>query len=130
MSPPYGKPPARRSRPTQAVQPGEIQNNITGRHTMEQLALEVQRALAMVQDYGAFGIEKFRFRLLPLDAQARPTVLPDEHGHQVMAINIPDVPAEPVYRQDEPGGVGVMSASEASPSTAPTAPEAQRRSHR
>ncbi len=60
---------------------------------MEQLALEVQRALAMVQDYGAVGLEKFRFRLLPLDAKAAPMVLRDRQGQPVQVINIPDEPS-------------------------------------
>ena len=84
-------------------QPVEIQVNITDRHSIEQIALEVQRALAMVQDYGAAGLEKFRFRLLPLDLEGEPIILRDGQGEPVTIINIPDVPAEPVYRVNEPG---------------------------
>lgn len=108
MSRPYGKlPPGGRKKPD-APEATEIQVNITGRHTSEQIALEVQRALAMVQDYGAIGLEKFRFRLLPLDEEGAPMILRDGQGQQVTVINIPDVPAEPVYRANEPG-VGVMT---------------------
>lgn len=64
----------------------------------------------MVQDYGASGMEKFRFRLLPLDAQGAPMILRDGQGGQVTIINIPDVPAEPVYRENEPG-VGIRAAT-------------------
>ncbi len=92
----------------EAPQATEIQVNITGRHTVEQLALEVQRALAMVQDYGATGMEKFRFRLLPLDEQAAPMILRDRAGEQVTVINIPDEPEPPPYRKNEPG-VGVAT---------------------
>lgn len=118
MSRAYGKRPSSSRNQPAMQQPIEIQVNITGRHTMEQLALEVQRALAMVQDYGAAGLEKFRFRLLPLDKEAQPTVLLDEQGNQVTTINIPDVPAEPAYRRNEPG-VGIASGDRTG--TAPSA---------
>jgi hypothetical protein len=99
----------------------EIQVNIHERHTIEQIALEVQRALAMVQDYGAIGLEKFRFRLLPLDAEGLPMILRNGQGHQVTAINIPEKPAEPVYRKNEPG-VGVRTATQTPTSKAGITP--------
>ncbi len=102
----YGRmPPGGRKQPD-APQPVEIQVNLTRRHTMEQLALEVQRALAMVEDYGAAGVEAFRFRLLPLDDKAKPLILRDEQGRQVTKISIPAEPEQPPYRANEPG-VGV-----------------------
>ena len=106
----YGKYPAKGRQQPAVAQLGEIQVNITGRHTIEQLALEVQRALAMVQDYGAAGVERFRFRLLPLDEDAVPKALHDAHGQPVTTINIPDTPPEPVYRENEPG-VGFVPVS-------------------
>ena len=106
MSRPYGRRPPSSGKQPDAPAATEIQVNITGRHTMEQLALEVQRALAMVEDYGATGLENFRFRLLPLDHDGVPVVLRDEQGQQVTVINIPDVLPQPAYRQNEPG-VGI-----------------------
>jgi len=103
----YGKFPAKHRNQGAPQQATEIQVNITGRHTIEQLALEVQRALAIVQDFGTFGVEKFRFRLLPMSQDAEPMILRDEQGRQVTVINIPDMPAEPAYRLNEPG-VGVV----------------------
>jgi hypothetical protein len=86
--------------------PAEIQINITGRHTLEQLSLELQRAVARLQDHGITGVEKFRARLLPLDEAAAPMAAWDQHGQQVLTINIPDLPPEKPYRDNEPG-VGV-----------------------
>lgn len=120
MSHPYGKFARSGGKGPEAPQPVEIQVNITDRYTIEQLALEVQRALAMVQDYGAIGLEKFRFRLLPLDHDGAPMVLRDEQGRAVTVINIPDVPAVPVYRQNEPG-VGIVPANRPADTTTPTA---------
>lgn len=118
MSRPYGKRPSANRKQPDAPQAVEIQVNITERHTMEQVALEVQRALAMVQDYGAVGVEKFRFRLLPLDRDGMPMVLRNEQDQQVTAINIPDVPPTPVYRENEPG-IGVLSKAHPNRSASP-----------
>jgi hypothetical protein len=115
----YGKIPRGGRKQPEASQPAEIQVNITGRHTMEQLALEVQRALAMVQDFGAAGLEKFRFRLLPLDARAEPTILRDRAGQIVTTINIPDEPPEKPYRENEPGLAASAATSERAPGAVP-----------
>lgn len=90
MSRPYGNTPRGGRRQPEAALPVEIQVNMRERHTMEQLALEVQRALAMVEEFGAFGVESFRFRLLPLDADGRPVILRDGQGKAVTAIHIPE----------------------------------------
>ena len=122
----YGTLPSRSRKQHSGAEATEIQVNITGRHTMEQLALEVQRALAMVQDYGVIGLEKFRFRLLPMDADAKPMILRNELGQQVTTINIPDVPAAPVYRQNEPGvGISPVAPAKTNASAA-TSPNAVR----
>ena len=108
MSRPYGKTPMHGRKQPGAEQATEIQVNITDRHSIEQIALEVQRALAMVQDYGVVGLEKFRFRLMPLDEKAEPMILRDMQGRQVLTINIPDQPEPPPYQKNEPG-VGVTT---------------------
>ena len=104
----YGKTPRPRRQPPTAPT-AEIQINITGRHTLEQLSLEVQRAIARLQDHGIAGVEKFRVRLLPLDEAAAPMAVWDDDGQQVLTINIPDLPPEKPYRDNEPG-VGVSPA--------------------
>ena len=85
----------------EALQPTKVQVNITGRHTVEQLALEIQKAVAMVRAYGATRLEKFRFRLLPLDQKAAPMILRDGQERQMTVINLPEEPEQPVYREDE-----------------------------
>ena len=104
----YGRTQRPNRQPSIAL-PAEIQINITGRHTLEQLSLELQRAVARLQDYGITGVEKFRVRLLPLDEAAAPISVLDDHGQQVLTINIPDLPPEKPYRDNEPG-VGVSPA--------------------
>ena len=104
----YGKTPRPRRQPPSAPT-AEIQINITGRHTLEQLSLEVQRAIARLQDHGIDGVEKFRVRLLPLDEAAASMAVWDDDGQQVLTINIPDLPPEKPYRDNEPG-VGVSPA--------------------
>ncbi len=104
----YGKP-ARSSRQPPTAPPAEIQINITGRHTLEQLSLELQRAIERLNVHGITGVERFRVRLLPLDDAAAPMTVWDAHGQQVQTINIPDLPPEKPYRDNEPG-VGVSPA--------------------
>lgn len=105
----YGKTKRPNRQPPIAL-PAEIQINITGRHTLEQLSLEVQRAIERLNVYGITGVEKFRVRLLPLDETAAPMSVLDDHGQQVLTINIPDLPPQKPYRDNEPGvGVSVRS---------------------
>ena len=104
----YGKTP-RPSRKLPTAPSAEIQINIIGRHTLEQLSLEVQRAIERLNVHGVTGVERFRVRLLPLDNAAAPMTLWNEHGQQIQAINIPDLPPEKPYRDNEPG-VGVSPA--------------------
>jgi hypothetical protein len=104
----YGKT-HRPARQQPIAPPAEIQINITGRHTLEQLSLEVQRAIERLNVHGVAGVEKFRIRLLPLDDAGAPVAVWDDHGQQVLTINIPDLPPEKPYRDNEPG-VGVSPA--------------------
>ena len=98
MSRPYGKMPRHRRKAPAAAAPAEVQINLTERHTLEQLFLELQRAVAILQDHGVAGVEKFRMRLLPLDEAAAPMALIDDKRQRVLTINIPEVPAEKPYR--------------------------------
>ena len=66
----------------------EIHINLTERHTLERLLLELQRAIKILQNRGITGVEKFRMRVLPLDDQAQPAALFDESGHQILTRSI------------------------------------------
>lgn len=125
MSRPYGRTP--RSDPKAPAAPAslEIQINLTERHTIEQLALELQRAVAILQDYGAVGVERFRMRLQPLGEDGMPIALFDDDGQQITVIDIPEKPKAGPWRPNEPGigdiGLGVSPAGPGSRREAPRA---------
>jgi len=97
MSKPYGKIPRKASRP-QPSPPSEIQINIAGRYTLEQLSHELAKAVARLQEHGVYGVQKMRMHLQPLDEKGQGIALWDEQGKAVETIQIPDVPPEPPYR--------------------------------
>ena len=99
MSRPYGKIPRKGAKPV-AAPPAEIQINIAGRHTIEQLSLELQRALARLQEHDVYGVQKVRIRLQPLDEQGNSMALWREDGQAIELIEIPEPPPEPPYRKD------------------------------
>jgi hypothetical protein len=105
-------------KPPAAPAPSELQINLTERHTYEQLSLELQRVVAILQDHGVYGVEKFRMRLLPLDEQGNPVALFDEDGQQITVIDIPEKPKEKPYRDNEPG-LGVSPPGPGSTRAAP-----------
>lgn len=96
----YGKMP--RPRSAKAAPPsladGEVLIAIHGRHTIEQLARELQIALARLEDAGAHGVEKFRIRLEPRDACGQPVILRDGAGKPITRMQIPEPAPEPAYR--------------------------------
>lgn len=103
MSRPYGRMPRQGSKAPAAPAALEVQINLTERHTLEQVSLELQKAIAILQDHGVYGVEKFRMRLQPLDDQAKPVALFDETGQQITVIDIPEKPKEKPYREPTPG---------------------------
>lgn len=125
-----GKPYGRTSRPRQPKAPtqpqlaeGEILIAIHGRHTLEQLARELQIAIARLHDGGAYGVEKFRIRLEPRDSKGQPVILRNRDSEQIRVIQIPEPEAKPPYR---PGPYGAPT-SAASPK--PAMPAAPRSPH-
>ena len=81
----------------------EIQINLTERHTIEQLLFELQRAVHIVQERGAIGVERFRMRLQPLGEDGKPVALLDDDGQQITVIDIPEKPKAGPWRPNEPG---------------------------
>ena len=95
----YGKIPRKGGKVT-AVPPAEIQINITGRHTIEQLSHELQKAIARLQEHDVHGVQKVRMRLQPLDEKGDSMALWRENGEAVEIIHIPEPQPEPPYRKD------------------------------
>ncbi len=95
----YGKIP-RKGHKAQPPPSAEIQINITGRHTLEQLSLELQKALARLQEHDVYGVQKVRIRLQPLDEKGQGVSLWKETGEPLETIQIPDEPTVPPYRAE------------------------------
>lgn len=110
LSRPYGRIPRKGHKPKGPAQPAEIRMVIPQTYTLEQFALEVQRGFHRLQELGATGLTRFRAQLMPLDEHGEPMTLHDEHGEPVTVINIPELPPEAPYRDNEPG-VGVLPAA-------------------
>lgn len=91
----YGKIPrgGKKKKPAAAPLTSEILIAIHGRHTLEQLARELQIAVARLQDHGVHGVEKFRIRLEMRDREGEPMAAWDPEGKPVRLIQIPE-PAE------------------------------------
>lgn len=99
MSRSYGKIP-RGGRKDQPAAPADLQINITGRHTLEQLSMELQKAIAQLQEQHVYGVQKVRIRLEALDTKGELIALYDEDGRPIPLIQIPPLKAEPPYRGD------------------------------
>ena len=95
----YGKIPRKGHKATVAP-PAEIQINIAGRHTIEQLSHELQKAMARLQEHDVHGVQKVRMRLQPLDEKGDSMALWRENGEVVETIQIPEPEPEPPYRKD------------------------------
>jgi hypothetical protein len=80
--------------------PAEILINITGRHTLEQITHEFQKAIAILQEHDVYGVEKLRMRFQPLDEKGARRALWAEDGKAIEKIDIPEVPATPPYRRE------------------------------
>ncbi len=99
----YGRIPRGGGKAASPAEPAEIRLVIAQTYTLEQFALEVQRAFHQVQEYGATGLVRFRAQLMPLDENGQPMTLYDQHGQPVTAIHIPEMSPEKPYRENEPG---------------------------
>lgn len=99
MSRPYGKI-SRKGAQKPTPPPAEIQMNFAGRHTLEQITHEFQKAMAILQEHDVIGVQKFRMRFEPLDGQGQGIALWDAAGQPIAVMNIPDIPAPPPYRED------------------------------
>lgn len=95
----YGKIP-RGGKREQPAPPAEIRIRIPGRHTLEQLSLDLQRAVARLQEHNVYGVQNFRIQLQPLDQDGKPIGLWTEDGNPVEVINIPEPKPEPPYRAE------------------------------
>lgn len=96
----YGKMPRRQGKKNGGQppdpSPSELLIAVHGRHTLEQLAREMQMVIARLQDLGVYGVEKFRIRLETRDHQGQPSFTSDRAGERVKVIQINE-PASPPY---------------------------------
>jgi hypothetical protein len=97
MKQPYGK--YQRGKAKPSIQPAaSVIVEIHGRHTLEQFSLELQKAVARLQERGAFGIEECRFTINPLDEKGVLMALHNADGEAMTRIDIGAPPPDPPYR--------------------------------
>jgi hypothetical protein len=99
MTRPYGKI-SRTTRRDPPAAPTDLQINITGRHTLEQLSMELQVVIARLQEAHAYGVQNVRIRLEPTDKQGERITLFDQEGKPVQLMRVPELPPEPPYRPE------------------------------
>jgi hypothetical protein len=78
--------------------PASVIVKIHGRHTLEQFSLELQKAVARLQEQHVFGIEECRFTINPLDEKGQPMALRDAKGEFMSRLEIGAPPPDPPYR--------------------------------
>lgn len=98
MKQPYGK--YQRGKSSPAPSADRLAITIHGRHTLEQLSLELQKMIAELQEHGVHGVEACSLYLKPLDEQAGRIALWNDKGEPISRLDVPRQATPPPYRRD------------------------------